>query len=482
MIPLQEQEPLSPISFTVRKKSHRFAIRIKAIVIAFGLCLLGRSEITRAVDLGGGIGKGTKLMQNTKDSANAAVAGVVPSGAVTYLGEVDRALERMDRMMSDKAVGSNKADRIKSVEAALQEARDKMQIVESRYAAKMGKEHAELVSRRQRIATGVKTVEAFKVAMGDAIQKEEEARQSKGKQEPMQQVPPKDAKGAGPRQTDPQGSPTSEMGAGKIVFSKSPIDPAKPANLTTSFKAGDTIYGLIQAGKSWREIYGAKGKTELGLMTVMVIGENQTLQYITLKKGAYIDSAQLVLDIAPAPELMTAYKDPDILFGEGKGNRKIGPIAFTYELGQLPAGKHKIQFFIRNYGDNVASGELEIEGSDFKFYAQLHEKFKAASESMATLPPAQMVNHELEGQMRKLLQNAGWNNILRLVIVDKDWWLEGSTSRYLNVAAAAKGADGKCYWCNLQFTQPRLITGAWGALELTKTGIKRNIAEENVNK
>ena len=212
-----------------------------------------------------------------------------------------------------------------------------------------------------------------------------------------------------------------------IVFSKSPIDPAKPANLTTSFKAGDTIYGLIQAGKSWREIYEAKGKTELGLMIVMAIGENQTLQYITLKKAAYIDSSQLVLDIAPAPEKMTAYKDPDIQFGEGKGNRKIGPIAFTYELGQLPAGKHKIQFFIRNYGDKLAAGELEIEGSDFKFYADLHEKVKAASEAIETLPPAGMVNKELEGQMRKLLENAGWSNILRVVIVDKDWWLEGST-------------------------------------------------------
>jgi hypothetical protein len=40
---------------------------------------------------------------------------------------------------------------------------------------------------------------------------------------------------------------------------------------------------------------------------------------------------------------LSAYKDPDIQFGEGKGNRKIGLIAFTYELGQLPAGKHKIQ-------------------------------------------------------------------------------------------------------------------------------------------
>jgi hypothetical protein len=30
--------------------------------------------------------------------------------------------------------------------------------------------------------------------------------------------------------------------------------------------------------------------------------------------------------------------------------------------------------------------------------------------------------------------------------------------------------------------KPKLITGAWGALELTKTGIKRGIPEANANK
>jgi hypothetical protein len=107
---------------------------------------------------------------------------------------------------------------------------------------------------------------------------------------------------------------------------------------------------------------------------------------------------------------------------------------------------------------------------------------KAASEAVGTLPPAGMVNKELEGQMRQLLENAGWTQILRVVIVDKDWWLDGNTSRYLNVAAAAKEAGGQCYWCNVQFTQNKLITGAWGPLELTKVGIKRNIPEENINK
>jgi hypothetical protein len=66
--------------------------------------------------------------------------------------------------------------------------------------------------------------------------------------------------------------------------------------------------------------------------------------------------------------------------------------------------------------------------------------------------------------------------------VDKDWWIEdGGASRYLNVAAATRDGSGKCQWCNTQFTQRRLSNGSWGKLELTKTGIMRDISEENVN-
>lgn len=461
----------------------RFPLRMRGrqtVAMVFGLCVLGLSDTVGAVDFGGGLSKATTLFQNAKEDATAVVTGSVPSGAVIYLRQVDQALDRMDRMMSDQTGNYNKDDRAKSAEAALREAREKMQIVESRYAAKMGKEHPELVSRRTRIAASEQEVDTFKGVMGNAIQKDHEARESRDKQEVAQQE--KAAQDAAQPQAAVRESLVVAGGAGKIVFSKSPIDPANPANLTTHFKAGDTIYGLIQAGQSWREIYDAQDKTELGLMIVMAIGKSQTLQYITLKKAAYIDSRQLTLDIAPEPAKMTAYKDPEIQFGEGKGNRKIGPIAFTYELGRLPAGKHKIEFFIRNYGNKPAAGEFDIEGSDFNFYNDLHAKVKAASEAGDTLPPARMVNKALESQMRKLLENAGWSRIVRVVIVDKDWWLEGSRSRYLNVAAAAREADGTYYWCNLQFTQPKLITGAWGALELTKTGIKRNIAEDNVNK
>lgn len=454
-----------------------------ALLLSFIFLSLNGSRILAASAIGNAL---NKTLQGV-DTANQAVgAATVPSGATVLLRQVDKSLDRMDRMMSEEGAKYDKDYRSKEAAASLAEAKNNLQLVETRHGAKMGKEHPELVARRDRIATAEKSLVTFQGTLAASSKSDQEIRAAKEKAEVEAEAArqEKEAKDLAQRQQQAQQN-TTPQGAtakGKIVFSKSPIDPANPQNLATQFRSGDNIYGLIQAEQNWREIYEAGNKTELGLMIVMAMGGNETLQYITLKKKEYIDSKQLVLDIAPAPEKMTAYRNPDIQFGEGKGNRKIGPIAFTYELAQLPAGKHRIQFYIRNYGEKVAQGEFEIEGSSFQFYSSLHEKVKAASDAVVTLPPAGMVNKSLEAEMRKLLDNAGWSNIRRVVIVDKDWWLEdGGRSRYLNVAAAAKDKDNKYYWCNLQFTQVKLISGAWGPLELTKTGIKRPISEANID-
>lgn len=47
---------------------------------------------------------------------------------------------------------------------------------------------------------------------------------------------------------------------GKIVFSKTPINAAKPENLVTSFKTGDYIYALVQTEKNWRDLLGKSDK------------------------------------------------------------------------------------------------------------------------------------------------------------------------------------------------------------------------------
>jgi len=171
---------------------------------------------------------------------------------------------------------------------------------------------------------------------------------------------PAPAKGAAPEQAAPTGS--------SIVFSATPIDPAKPASLATSFESGGYIYGLVQVEKTWRDLLG-KGREDVTEIQVpidmLVDGEQVDFQYVTIKKAEALDTKYLVLDIAPDPEKMTAYKDPGFFYAEGKGHRKIGPDQYTYILGKLAGGKHTIRFQIRSYGDIFSAGEFTLTGDDY---------------------------------------------------------------------------------------------------------------------
>jgi hypothetical protein len=277
--------------------------------------------------------------------------------------------------------------------------------------------------------------------------------------------------------------------AGQVVFSKLPIDPANPANLTTAFKAGDPIYALIIADSPWRSLLKAQDKNEAQVMIFIQTPSGGDNQYITMKTPAAIDSKTLLLDVAPEPEKMRTYRDPAYTYGEGRGYRKIGPISFTYILGRFAPGTHKVTISARHFGDTFAAGTFSIEGQSFDFYTALHEKVKGVDSASARMPEAKLTDNALAANMRKLLANAGWSTVARLVIVDKDWWLDRSSggdspivSRHIAAAAAAKDTDGSYFYKVCTFHQQRLITGAYGPLELTHQGMKRKIAAENINK
>ena len=324
-------------------------------------------------------------------------------------------------------------------------------------------------------ASALAQVDAVKGALRKGAQQAQEAAKKPEAQ--------KDAK---------EGESKSDASKALILFSKSPIDPAKPENLTTAFKAGENIYGLVQVEKTWRHLLGKGDKSATKIevpFDMLVDGEQVDFQYITIKKPEAIDSQVLVFDIAPDPAKMTAYKDPGFEYAEGKGRRKIGPDTYTYNLGELKPGKHAVRFQIRSYGDIFSAGEFTLEGDDYKPYAALRERILAEAFTVATLPKAQMANKELEATMRKLLENAGWKDIRKLVIVDKDWWLDRAeggdspiVSRHLAAAAAAKDEDGKFFWRVCTFHQQKLLDGSFGPLELTDQGTKKPILEENIDK
>lgn len=272
---------------------------------------------------------------------------------------------------------------------------------------------------------------------------------------------------------------------GEFVFSKSPIDPKNPRNLTTSFKTGDHIYGFIRAKKPWGEIYRNKNSVTI-MINTKLDGKKIHGQFINLKKPELVARNWLMFEIAPAK--VTAYSNPDIDYGKSKADLRQGPQELCLRLGQLKPGKHTMGFEVQYYGKIYAAGSFSIEGSDYKFYADLNKKANQAVAKATVLPRAKMTNKSLAGQMKKLLLNAGWPNVYRLNIVDKDWWIDrvsgGNSavkSRHMAAAAMGKGPDGY-YYKVCTFHQPRLITGGWGQLELTHQGGKVPVPDENKDK
>lgn len=275
---------------------------------------------------------------------------------------------------------------------------------------------------------------------------------------------------------------------GEIVFSKSPIDPKNPAKSTRSFEAGDHIYGLIRVTKPWSAIY--KNQQSANVMVdVKLDGKKIHAQFVNLKKPELLQREYLVFEIAPEPEKMTAYSNPDIEYGKSSPTMRQGPNELTYHLGRLQPGKHNVQLEVQYYGTIWAAGEFAIEGGGFTKYADLHAKIADGVAQSVTLPQAKLVDKKMAAEMKALLENAGWSKIHRINIVDKDWWIDRTSggdspvkSRHIAAAALAEGSDGEYYYKVCTFHQDRLITGGFGKLYLSHQGDKVPMPKKNIDR
>lgn len=274
---------------------------------------------------------------------------------------------------------------------------------------------------------------------------------------------------------------------GEIVFSTGPIDPASPTGLTNSFSAGDYIYGLIQTTRPWSEIYDGKSSANV-MVNVSVDGEKRHAQFVELKSPRLMAQQHLVFEIAPDPASMTAYSDPERVYGLTTASLRQGPNELTHHLSQLGPGEHTVSFDITYFGTTWAAGSFTISGDAFGAYAELHQRIAQAVAEAVTLPPAQMTDKNLASSMQALLENAGWGNIHRINIVDKDWWLDRVSggdsavkSRHIAAVALARD-DAGYYFKRCTFHQDRLITGGFGELYLSHQGERVPIPEANIDR
>jgi hypothetical protein len=274
---------------------------------------------------------------------------------------------------------------------------------------------------------------------------------------------------------------------GEFVFSKKPIDPANPTDLTMQFGAGDTIYGLIRTKKPWSEIYDGKSSADV-MVSVNLDGEKIHAQFVTLKNPELMAQQHLVFEIAPDPDEMTAYGNPDRVYGSSTATMRQGPNELTHQLAQLGPGEHTMAFDITYFGTTWAAGSFTISGVDFGSYAGLHEEIAEVVAGAVTLPPAKKVDKAMAAEMETLLVNAGWENIRRINIVDKDWWIDrvaggDSAVKARHIAAAALARDGDGYYYRVcTFHQDKLLTGGFGELYISQQGDRVPVPQANIDK
>lgn len=113
--------------------------------------------------------------------------------------------------------------------------------------------------------------------------------------------------------------------------------------------------------------------------------------------------------------------------------------------------------------------EIKIED------ARWREKKTAQDNAPRPFPAAGMTSLSLEAEMQKILKDRGIAGVEKLVIVDKDWWVQQGEFRYIKAAALQKDGEGP-YFTHVTFRQMQTLAG-YGPTELWEQGKKYRIGQ-----
>jgi len=286
---------------------------------------------------------------------------------------------------------------------------------------------------------------------------------------------------------------------GTIMFSKEPIDPLNPQNLTSQFRAGDPIYGIVWFEKTLREVY---NNANLRLAEFMIRYE---IDYFRSTggslEGEMLNNDYIVFEVIPDPILATSYSSDFFNYDKYPNPAACdGPIRIAYDFQNLEPGQHNIKFaFNLNYQD-MAEGHLSIAGTDFTVYNDImHALIEGADEqamAAARMPGTKMNDARTESAMMEAFKNSNdWRTgrikaaeALRLVIVDPQWYtrhhpISGAIlHRYIRASIAVQDTDGQCYYYPLVTFQEDYVNGSFQPLKYDGAGDRVAIICDNVHK
>jgi hypothetical protein len=303
----------------------------------------------------------------------------------------------------------------------------------------------------------------------------------------------KDAAGASSISKAETGKP------GTIFFSKAPIDPLNPQNLTNQFKAGDFIYGIAWLDETFRELLENSNLRKLQFQIKYKIDYFRTTTgYLN---GEILGNNYLAFEIIPDPATAISYTSDFFEYSKYPNPAACeGPILIANDFLELEPGKNQIEFVLNfNYKD-YASGSLTIEGNNFNVYNGIMRSLISGADEKALadarMPQAKMKDAKTEASMLEAFRNSNdWKTgrikateSLRLVIIDADWTnryhpISGAIiHRYIRSAIAVKDKDDKCYYYPLVTFQEDYVGGKFQPLKYDGAGDRLPIQCGNVNK
>jgi hypothetical protein len=296
--------------------------------------------------------------------------------------------------------------------------------------------------------------------------------------------------------------------SGKIVFSKSIINPSSPNALITEFKSGDNIYSVAFFDKSIKELSGSANKSKVIMETFIYELKQPLYDYqepseVQLEtgsltvSGAALENNYLTLDIIPAEDNMTAYGTSDLVYKKF-GPKYDGPVKFAERFSKLDPGEHEIIVKVKCNYDVVAEGKFIIKGDDFTSYQNISKAINEAASNIKTqktvMPKSARSDEKLESEMLEAFTNSQTykdrvkGKVLKIVIIDPDWMTRRHPvtgiilHRYIRAAIAVKNSDDSCTLWNLVTFQQDYASNAFQKTKFDGIGDPVAIPCENVIK
>ena len=276
----------------------------------------------------------------------------------------------------------------------------------------------------------------------------------------------------------------------RLIFSDQPIDPNNPANLKTSFQAGEHIYGLLILDKPFKEFVAEDSTRDpnqgysvtrpLLKIDFLVDGEpiyDGTHVFVFSledKQNAWNrvpTERYFFFDIAPEPTKQKTYGYNDLFFprlsayGRTTNKAKAGAQFYSHQLSRLKPGNHKIT--VKIAGKEEVIGEFTISGGDYAVYSRVADQLETVSSANAKMPESKWNNPALANSVKTAYKRAGNETVLRVNLLNPDWFIQRNALgqilfRGVFAAIATKTPDGKCYLQREYFKQ-NYSGGRYGA-------------------